>query len=204
MAIPCSGCGRHYDATLFEFGRTIHCTCGRRVGRQLRLTLGRSESAESQPRFAADAMLGKLARWLRILGYDTFFDATVEDGELVRRALSEGRHLLTRDRRLPEEWTVAGCTVLGSDDPIEQLRAVVEMLGVQPTAAQGLFSRCPACNDVLVDADRLEARGSVPRRVWESHEAFSRCPGCGKHYWEGTHTRRIRHRLATLAGDAEP
>lgn len=203
MAIPCPGCGRQYDVTLFPFGRTIRCTCGRRVGLEHRLALPETGSNDVEPRFAADAMLGRLARWLRILGYDTFYDSAVEDGDLVRRAVAEGRHLLTRDRRLPEEWRIDGCTVLASDDPLEQLRAVLQMLGARPAETAGLFSRCPACNDVLVDADRLETRGSVPLRVWESHEAFSRCPGCGKIYWQGSHTRRIRRRLEALRGDGD-
>ena len=95
MAITCHGCGREYDVTLFQFGRTIRCTCGARVGLEHRIG---PAVDEARPRFIADAMLGRLARWLRTLGYDTAYDDRIADADLVRRSLTEGRHLLTRDR----------------------------------------------------------------------------------------------------------
>lgn len=64
-------------------------------------------------------MLGRLARWLRVLGYDTLYDDAIEDADLVRRAIADGRFVLTRDRRLQEEWRVDGCLVLEADEPVE-------------------------------------------------------------------------------------
>src|SRR5262245_58046319 len=104
MGVPCPRCGRAYDVALFQFGRTLHCTCGERVALEPRLRTAPPSSAES--RFFADAMLGRLARWLRMAGYDTRYDPRVSDAELVRSAVEEGRTILTRDRALARDWSV--------------------------------------------------------------------------------------------------
>ena len=93
-----------------------------------------------RPRFVADAMLGRLARWLRTLGYDTACDDAIPDAELVRRAFEEGRHILTGDRRLFDEWRIEGGLVIYAEKPLEQLSEVVEL------ASEGEFSdRFPNC-----------------------------------------------------------
>ena len=110
MGVPCPRCGRSYDVTLFQFGRTIWCTCGQRVALEPRLRSAR----DAEPRFFADAMLGRLARWLRIAGFDTRHDPHVEDADLEALALEEGRAILTRDRALPQEWSVEDVLALGA------------------------------------------------------------------------------------------
>jgi uncharacterized protein len=206
MAIPCPSCGREYDVTLFQFGRTIHCTCGSRVGMEKRLGPGgkREIGGEGAPRrFLADAMLGHLARWLRIMGYDTAWEQEAEDGELVRRALEEERTLLTRDRRLPEEWRVRNVLVLDEEHPSGQIRQVVGRLGL--SWRDQLFTRCSRCNEPLVGLTAEEVRmrqegrdRPVPDRILERADTFRRCPSCGRVYWEGSHTDRIRRRLERL------
>ncbi len=190
MAIPCPECGREYDVTLFQFGRTIHCTCGARVGLEKRIG---ADVSVSDPRFLVDAMLGGLARWLRILGFDAAFDPTIPDENLVRRSLEEGRQILTRDRRLREEWTVSNCTVLESEDLEEQLQEIVARFSLREKVA--LFSRCPLCNMPLKPLPGEEARARVPPGVHERQDSFLHCPECGQVYWEGSHTERIRRRL---------
>jgi hypothetical protein len=81
MAIPCPRCGRQYDVTLFEFGRTVDCDCGERLERDAPREGGR---AGAPPRLLCDAMLGKLARWLRVLGCDVAYRADVADAEIAR------------------------------------------------------------------------------------------------------------------------
>jgi len=195
MAIPCRGCGREYDVTLFQFGRTIHCTCGTRVGLEMHLDAG---TDAGEMRFLADAMLGRLARWLRLLGFDTAYDPGVSDEEIARRSLVEGRHVLTRDRALPEEWTVARCTVLDTDDVEAQLRQILERYRLEGRIR--LFTRCVRCNGSLRPASSEEVRPLVPPRVAQLHDVFVRCAHCGRIYWEGSHTRRIRARLARILG----
>jgi uncharacterized protein with PIN domain len=147
VGVPCAGCGRDYDVTLFAFGRTIHCTCGRRVGLEPRVRKG---IAGGELRFIADAMLGRLARWLRILGFDTAYEAHISDGELVRRAIEEQRVVLTRDRTLPEEWRVSGIFVMATDEPLEQLGEVARAFGLERHVR--IFTRCNRCNAMLVAA----------------------------------------------------
>lgn len=195
MAIQCPNCGREYDVTLFQFGHTIHCTCGARVGLEKRIGL---DLAQAEPRFMVDAMLGALARWLRVLGCDAAYDPAIADEELVRRSLEEGRHILTRDRLIPEEWRVSSCTVLSSDDPEAQLREVAEKFALD--ADSGLFSRCTVCNARLEAVPPARVRDRVPSRVLELHDAFWWCPQCDRVYWEGSHTRRMRERVKKTLG----
>jgi uncharacterized protein with PIN domain len=194
VAIPCPRCGREYDVALFPYGRTIHCTCGSRVGVEPRVR----DLTHSGPRFMADAMLGRLARWLRILGFDTAWEAHIADGDLVRRALEQDRVILTRDRALPEQWRVSGVYVLAEDEPIAQLRDVAAAF--QLARRTRLFTRCSRCNTLLVRASREEARASVPPRVLEAQADLLRCPGCERFYWSGSHTRRMRRVVEEVLG----
>src|SRR3990172_9772947 len=184
MAVSCPGCGRRYDATLFAFGRTIHCTCGARVGS------GERAELEGAPRFAADAMLGRLARWLRVLGFGTPWQAHVPDEALVRHALEEERTLLTRDRRLPEEWTRVPVFVLRAED----LRGQLAELGArfELAARARPFTRCTRCKEALLPASDVEVAERVPPAVRARHQGFLRCPRCERVYWAGSHVARMR------------
>lgn len=190
MAVTCPACGRGYDVTLFPFGRTIECTCGARVGRA---PPERDVVRGADTRFLCDAMLGRLARWLRALGYDTAFDAGAADENVARTAVREERLLLTKDRSLPDEWRVGGCLVLESEDPLVLLRRVHERLGLGEPP--GPFTRCLACNGKLEAASEEAVEARVPARAREKHETFRHCPGCGRVYWEGSHVGRMRGKL---------
>jgi uncharacterized protein with PIN domain len=192
MAVPCPGCGREYDVTLFEFGRTIWCTCGSRVGLGPRVR----RRGGGARRFIADAMLGSLARWLRLLGFDCAWEPDIADARLVRRALDEGRVVLSRDRRLPEEWRIAGIHLVAAEKVRDQLAEVVRAFGLAPEIR--LLSRCSRCNTPLVRATADEVTGRVHARVLERHQLFSACPQCSRVYWEGTHSERIRRFVDTL------
>ena len=197
MGVPCPGCGREYDVALFSFGRTIHCTCGARVGVAPRV---RSHAAPGEERFIADAMLGRLARWLRILGFDTAYEPHIADAVLVRRALTEERVALTRDRALPQEWRVPRLYLVRAETTHAQLREVVSNFGL----ARGvrLFTRCSHCNVPLVAASREEVDGRVPPRVAATQCRFHRCPGCERVYWRGSHAERMQRvvdRILSLA-----
>jgi uncharacterized protein with PIN domain len=197
VAVLCRGCGRSYDVSLFAFGRTLHCACGARVGLERPVE---PAPGAGPPRFLADAMLGRLARWLRILGFDTAFEAHVRDEDLVRRALVEGRHLLTRDRALPVEWRVGGIHLVGSEELREQLRDVLAAFDLRPGIRP--FTRCSVCNTPLAAAARSEVRGRVPARVLAVERDFRACPGCGRVYWRGSHTERMRRVVDELVAEA--
>ena len=147
------------------------------------------------PRFLADAMLGRLARWLRILGYDAeYFPG--EDDDLLRQARHEGRVLLTRDTRLLQRRPLPPHLFIESDHVMEQLRQVVATLGLDPTAPP--TRRCSCCNVVLEPRDRTQVTGMVPEFVWSRHEVFWACPRCHRIYWAGTHQRRMEEAIKTL------
>lgn len=192
MGVPCPGCGREYDVALFAFGRTFHCTCGARVGLDPRVRDAGDETA-AEPRFFADAMLGRLARWLRILGYDTAWEADVEDAQLVRRALEEERIIVTRDRLLAEEWRGPRIVVLRADALWEQLRELARRVPLDP--GRPLFRRCTRCNAPVEPATPEEVAARVPARTLREQDVFTCCPRCRHVYWEGGHARRIRARL---------
>jgi uncharacterized protein with PIN domain len=148
---------------------------------------------EAMARFVADRMLGKLARWLRVLGYDTLYLGTAGD-EVILRGLDEGRILLTRNRRA-HPWLKRGrVVVIKADKPREQLQEVVCQLRL-PLAVEALLNRCLGCNRPLVAVGKEEVRGDVPDYVWQTHGEFRRCEGCRRVFWSGSHAENMRHRL---------
>jgi uncharacterized protein with PIN domain len=139
-------------------------------------------------------MLGTLAKWLRILGYDALYDPLLDDYQLMRLARAEDRVLLTRDRELARRRGVE-TLLIESQVLDEQLWQVLSELELEPAPA---FSRCPACNGALVPLDREEARSRVPAYVARTHERFRLCPDCGRVYWRGSHWQQMEARLEAL------
>lgn len=153
--------------------------------------------AESSPRFIADVMLGRLARWLRALGYDTLYSSSMEDAGLARRALAEDRILLTRDVELTRRRGLK--TILIIDDEVtRQLRQVVR---AQHLSTQAAFTRCINCNTPLAECERAEAERYVPPYVLATQTRFRCCANCGRIYWRGTHWARMRAALDTAESE---
>jgi uncharacterized protein len=149
---------------------------------------------DSPPRFAADAMLGRLARWLRVLDFDTFYEEAVADDRLVRLADEESRILLTRDRHLLRELRPRHAFELRQDAPLEQLKALVTTLQLAPPA--DLFMRCMLCNTRLsAPLDEAQVKAVLPAGMTERPSAVRQCPSCGRCYWFGSHTRRMREAI---------
>jgi uncharacterized protein with PIN domain len=144
--------------------------------------------------FVVDAMLGTLAKWLRILGYDAAYDPGLDDYQLMRLARAEDRVLLTRDRELARRRGIQ-TLLIRSEVLEEQLRQLRSELDLQPAAS---FSRCPVCNELLASLDREAARSRVPAYVARTQERFRLCPGCGRVYWRGSHWQQMEERLEAL------
>lgn len=146
----------------------------------------------SEPRFLVDGMAVRLGKYLRCLGFDAAWDAAAPTRELARRAAAEERVLLTRSTRAGEEWTPPPRWVrLESEDPVAQLRQVIDGLGLDPRARP--FTRCIRCNVPLEDLPRERAR--APRAVLERHRRFWTCPRCGTVFWHGSHVANTCRRL---------
>jgi len=143
-------------------------------------------------KFIVDGMLGRLAKWLRILGYDTAFSPNLDDNQLVRLARAEGRLLLTRDRGLARRRGLQ-CLLIESHHLEEQLDQILAEL---PLTGEHPFSRCPICNTPLQKVEKPELEGRVPPHIFRTHKDFSLCPNCDKIYWPGTHWARMREKLA--------
>lgn len=196
MAIACPGCGRQYDVTLFEYGRTVRCTCGSVVGLEHRIEV---DAAPGPPAFFADAMLERLARWLRLLGFDCAFERGIADAEIVRRATDEGRVILTRDRDFRSEWRVLNVFEVPAGPTAGQLTAVVRRFDLGRHVRP--FTRCSRCNEPLSEASPDQVTGRVPDLVARSQNRFLRCPSCARVYWAGTHAERMRAVIETLVAE---
>ena len=153
-------------------------------------------SPSTTPRFVADKTLGRLARWLRILGCDVLYGSNISGNGLLSAARREGRVILTRDRRLTREREALPILRIESDGFRAQLRQVVEAFGID--AGAELFRRCVECNAELCAVARDEVAGRVPEFVWATQQSFRRCPRCGHLYWEATHVERVRRELAAM------
>jgi uncharacterized protein with PIN domain len=157
--------------------------------------------------FFADAMLGKLARWLRILGYDTAYEKIIPDDELVERVMCEGRWLLTRDRYLAKRKVLRGRhTLIQSDHVPDQLCQLLVERRISLNMGDQTAGRCPECNLVLKAIPRETAARLVPPFVAAQHTQFAQCDQCAHVYWPGTqwdHLRAQAHILAERAKRAE-
>jgi hypothetical protein len=142
----------------------------------------------SAPRFACDVMLGRTARWLRMLGFDTFYDNKAEDEELKKLCLGESRVLLTKDVALHESLPAAGSHLVRAVRPLQQLEEIAAVFGL---ARFSLPCRCSLCNGELLPVAKEQVSGQVPAYVFRTQEAFQRCGGCAKLYWPGTHAGGI-------------
>ncbi len=147
----------------------------------------------SVPKFIADHMLGSLARWLRMMGYDTVYDKGLDDPAIAERARKDNRFILTRDKELSKE---PGAMFVEADELEAQLKAVSEKYGLR---FHDDLIRCSACNGELADFPKEQAKESVPEGALDANEKFWKCTSCGKVYWKGTHWRGIMERFKRLS-----
>ena len=154
--------------------------------------------AAAPPRFLADSMLGKLARWLILLGYDARYAGSDgrSDKNLQEEAAREGRVFLTRDTGIPE---VDGLRmiVIRPQRFEDQLRLVFDALKLKARRDK-LFSRCTYCNKELESVPRQQALPLMPPLVRGLDTPFHRCPSCARMYWNGTHTERTVLKIKRL------
>lgn len=142
-------------------------------------------------KFIADMMLGRLARWLRLYGYDTLY-GIVEDEVIIRKAFEDDRIILTRDSGLAERARTAGARVfLLSSNSLEGQVEELKKLGVEFRELFPANARCPKCNGLIVRIPKEEVKGKVPESVYERYEEFYVCKNCGQIYWPGRQWREM-------------
>ena len=149
-------------------------------------------------RFGADRMLGRLAKWLRLLGYDTVYSNSFSNERFLALA-DEGRILLTRNTALTGKLAHNILLFIEDNDPKRQLQQVVRLLGLKPEP-DTFFTRCTICNGTLESVEAKDVPNGVPDYVRTAHERFSRCLGCGKIYWPGSHQQRSLRDIGGVLG----
>jgi len=141
-------------------------------------------------KFVADIMLGRLARWMRLLGFDVLYPDTSDDKELLKFA--DERIILTRDKELGKKENVFLIKSVKID---EQLNQVINELNLKISRP---LSRCSVCNKILIEEEKKSVRNLVPERIYSSHNIFWRCPGCERIYWKGSHYDKIMDTVSRL------
>ena len=142
------------------------------------------------PRFVADVHLGKLARHLRMAGFDTVWSNAWDDDRIVRESLEGRRTILTRDKAMLRRREVERGYFVRATESEAQLAEVLRALQLEGLVAP--FTRCRECNTELEPVDKAQVADGLPEKVRGFYETFKRCPGCGRIYWEGTHFARMR------------
>jgi uncharacterized protein with PIN domain len=146
--------------------------------------------------FAVDKSLGSLAKWLRILGFDTVYEADVSTGEFFHQ-LDEGRILITRTGSILKAFFNRQHVFIEFNSLQDQLKQVVSQLDIQPKDIYP-FSRCIHCNLLAEPVPREDVFGLVPDYIWETHDKFNTCRRCNRIYWSGSHKERSMDRIEQL------
>ena len=148
-------------------------------------------------KFIADCMLGKLAKELRMLGYDTIYYRGEDARQMIQLARQEGRVILTRNAKLipkrPEDRIIR----VMEDNPLLQLRELIQKRYISLNE-ENFFSRCLLCNVLLDEIPREEAEGKVPEFIFYQQKAFFRCPQCQRIYWPGSHQENMQKKVDEL------
>lgn len=139
-------------------------------------------------------MLGRLAKWLRLLGYDTAYASTLPDHRIAARARAEGRVILTRDRELARRRGIRSM-LIDSQVLKAQIKEVVSALGAPAPDSE---PRCPRCNAILSEIGVDDVRARVPAYVLEHHDHFRQCVACDKVYWPGSHWQNVQRVVEPL------
>ena len=155
-------------------------------------------------KFIVDSNVGRLARWLRIAGFDTLFINDLDDNRLVRLALSEGRALLTKDTQiLKRRVATTGrlkVILIESEEVKAQLRQVVKALNLGDQIKP--FTICLECNQPLVPREKEDVKELVPPYIFQTQTQYMQCPTCHRVYWRGTHWQRMSGELERIVSES--
>jgi len=152
-------------------------------------------------KFVLDVHLGKLARYLRLCGFDTLYEKDYTDDEIITISSLQKRIILTRDKKLLNNRKVTHGIWIRSQYPESQLKEVFDRLDLKNLARP--FTICMECNTPLINVPKEEVIDYLPPRTREFYNDFRRCPGCGRVYWEGSHYQRMREFIRVFTEDSE-
>ena len=141
--------------------------------------------------------MGRLAKWLRMMGFDSLFFDGGDDSQMVARALSEGRVILTRDTEIMKRRVVNSgrlkAVLIDSEEPEQQMRQLMDTLDLKHQFRP--FTLCLECNQPLVERSREEVKDRVPPYVYKTQDQYMECPACQRIYWRGTHWEAMLRKL---------
>jgi uncharacterized protein with PIN domain len=159
-------------------------------------------SSVDELRFIIDHNVGKLVRWLRMLGFDSLFFNREDDSDMVKQALAEGRIILTRDTGIMKRRVIIQrrlkAILIKSEEPEKQIRQLMAELDIRDRSRP--FTLCLECNRPLVARIPTEVRDRVPPYVYKTQTKYVECPACHRVYWRGTHWAAMLHKLENLTG----
>jgi uncharacterized protein with PIN domain len=145
------------------------------------------------PRFLVDAMLGDIARKLRIFGFDTLYMKDISDSSILEMALQESRIILTRDKEFFRRVVKAGVegVLMERYDQIDNIANALLKYGVRSLSFNPQTARCSRCNGILALIKASDLKGAIPNKILENHHNFFQCSYCNNIYWEGSHVKRL-------------
>lgn len=149
-------------------------------------------------KFICDVHLGKLARNLRLLGFDTYFDKQIDDNEIINISLTERRIILTRDKQMLKNKRITHGYWVRSTDPRDQIPELVERFDLHKYLKP--FSRCMDCNGLIQTVCKEDIIELLPLRTKKYYDKFFKCQLCGKIYWEGSHYENMKKQIQNLPG----
>ena len=147
-----------------------------------------------KPSFIVDGMLGNLARKMRLLGYDSRYESSAEDSELIKMAEKQRRIIISKDENLSKSAEKIGLVtvLIRGNDEVEQIIQIATKLGLSNFVIDSNSSRCVDCNGKLETIDKIRVMNKVPSGIYERQENFWICRDCKKIYWEGTHFEKLQ------------
>jgi len=153
--------------------------------------------------FIVDHMLGKLAKYLRMVGLDAVYFTQTDVSTLIKKASQEKRTILSRNARLKKITGFPDVVFINDNQPDKQLSAVLKYFKIHISPEQ-LFTRCLTCNQKLIVAHHEDVEGRVTSYIFETHKEFFLCPQCKKVYWEGTHLKKMKEIIREVLGEKDP
>ena len=151
----------------------------------------------SNPKFIVDSNVGKLTKWLRMMGYDTLFFNGSNDSGMVATALNEGRVILTRDTQIMKRRVVTSgqlkAILIQSDEPERQMQQTINTLNLDCQFRP--FAICLECNQPLLERSKQQIKDLVPLYVFQTQSQYMECPACHRIYWRGTHWQAMIRKL---------
>ncbi len=147
-----------------------------------------------KPSFIVDGMLGNLARKMRLLGYDSRYESSAEDSDLIKMAEKQRRIIISKDENLSKSAEKIGLVtvLIRGNDEVEQIIQIATKLGLSNFVIDSNSSRCVDCNGKLETIDKIRVMNKVPSGIYERQENFWICRDCKKIYWEGTHFEKLQ------------